>query len=157
MTDPFDPSRNAGNNGQDADKEYNLEDMIKRIPEGTHPARLVNIKDSESQAGNQMLIWEFIIMSGPAAGMSISAFTALTPAAMWKVQGILTGLGLTPKFRRSDAINRMCLINVVHETYNGADRDSLKDVLPHPNGVGSVWSPGAPLADIPTESTSKKK
>lgn len=155
MSDPFAPGRpntNAVNpltGGVSQDEFFNFEDMIVEIPEGIHEARLTDMKNSTSKSNNPMIIWEFMIIKGPAAGQPISAFTAVTSNAIWKVQAFLAGLGLPPNgFKKSDAVNRMAHLLIVKEMYNGAPRMSISEIMPHPSGVGAKWQPG--VGGLPT-------
>lgn len=152
MSDPFAPNRSSNPapgspfGGAAEDTLFNFADMIVEIPEGIHVARLTDMRQQESKQNNPMIIWDFTIVSGPAAGENIASFTAITPNAMWKLTALLAALGLPVNgFRKSDAINRMCHLVIAKEEYpkgSGQIRDSITDVLPHPDGVGKMWTPG---------------
>lgn len=134
------------------------------IPEGQYPAVCVGVKYGYSKSGgNPQWIWRFAIANGPHAGVELNYYTALTPGALWKVTEVVTALGLGKAgekvaFKKEQAINRRCLIEVFTDTYNGQKRSTIAQVLPHPEGPGPVTGPTAiqqaaaakePQPDIP--------
>jgi len=65
------------------------------------------------------------------------------------VSEVVTALGLGQpgqkvSFKKEQARNRRCLIEVVTDTYNNQKRSTIAQVLPHPNGPGPVM--GHPAA-----------
>lgn len=120
-----------------------------RIPAGDYVGKLVALEKGTSKAGNPQWIWTFAITHGEYAGKEFKLFTALTPAAAWKVAETLLALGLgeagsSVKFKRQDALNRRCILHIVDDTYNGQERSTLEKILPHPDGPG-------PEQTIPTK------
>lgn len=116
------------------------------VPKGTYPAMVDNVKSSFSNAGNPMLVWEFTLLGKDHLGKKLTMFTAQTPAAMWKLNGVLKALGFDKdesgkiRFKPADAKNRRCVLEVVIENYEGQDRSSIKNVLKHPEGT--MWPEG---------------
>lgn len=149
VNDPFgQPAAPASSTA--SDEYYDLEGLDMRIPEGLHQARVTNVKKQVAKSsGADMLVWEFTLMSPQAAGLTATLFTSLTTQAYWKLKGVLAALGLNPNgFQRSLAINRLCIVQIVHDSYGGQDRDSVQEVLPHPNGAGTMWQPGTGGVDF---------
>lgn len=104
------------------------------IPEGTYRAKLVEVEQSISKGGNPMFVWTFEISAGEQKGFQLKSFTAITPAAMWKVAETVEALGVgqtgtVVKFRRSDVINRECGLVVEDSDYNGNTRSSIARVI----------------------------
>jgi len=117
------------------------------IPPGDYIAKLIDCGKDTSKAGNEMWVWTFVIVKGDHAGTEMKYFTALTPAAMWKAVEVLEALGLgemgkIAKFKRGDAINRLCAIKVEDQTYNDRPRSSIKNVMPYPGGAGMKMKDG---------------
>lgn len=104
------------------------------VPDGAYRMRLVEVEQSVSQSGNPMFIWTFTIVEGEYAGKDFKSFTALTPAAMWKVAEVVQALGVgqtgqVVKFKRSDVINRECGAVIEMQEYNGNERSSIAKVI----------------------------
>ena len=104
------------------------------IPEGTYRAKLVEVEQSVSKGGNPMFVWTFEISEGEHKGFQLKSFTAITPAAMWKVAETVEALGIgqtgtTVRFKRSDVINRECGLVVEDNDYNGSTRSSISKVI----------------------------
>lgn len=104
------------------------------IPEGTYRAKLVEVEQSVSKGGNPMFVWTFEISAGEHKGYQLKSFTAITPAAMWKVAETVEALGVgqtgtVVKFKRSDVINRECGLVVEDNDYNGSTRSSIAKVI----------------------------
>lgn len=104
------------------------------IPEGNYRAKLVDVEQSVSKGGNPMFIWTFEVSEGDHRGFQLKSFTALTPAAMWKVAETVEALGVgqtgtVVKFKRSDVLNRECGLVVEDREYNGTTRSSIARVI----------------------------
>lgn len=115
------------------------------VPEGDYIGCLVDLEKGFSQAGNPMWTWTFKLVQGEQEGREFKLFTALTPAAMWKVREVIEALGLgtagkTSKWKKSDAIGRMCTLTMVDDEYQGVKRSSINKTTPHPGGVGTRYS-----------------
>lgn len=112
------------------------------IPEGQYEAICIEVKHGYAKSsGNPQWIWRFAIAKGPHAGVELPYYTALTPGALWKVSEVVTALGLGQpgqkvSFKKEQARNRRCLIEVVTDTYNNQKRSSITQILPHPEGSG---------------------
>ncbi|KKL55842.1 hypothetical protein LCGC14_2251370 [marine sediment metagenome] len=119
------------------------------VPDGEYAAVVIDLEKQYSKAGNPMWVWDFELLADnpedPHFGKQFRAWTALTPAAMWKVAEFLEALelgkpGEKVKFKKSDVINRRALLSMVQEDYTNDEgrtfRNSKVDqVLPHPDGA----------------------
>lgn len=120
------------------------------IPDGQYEAICIEVKHGYAKSsGNPQWIWRFAIAKGPHAGVELPYYTALTPGALWKVSEVVTALGLGQpgqkvSFKKEQARNRRCLIEVVTDTYNNQKRSTITQILPHPEGPGSAM--GHPAA-----------
>lgn len=104
------------------------------IPDGIRRVRCVNVEQSVSKGGNPMFVWDFEVSDGDHKGFKSKVFTAITPAAMWKVAETVIALGVgqqgsVVKFKRSDVLNKEC--GALFETveYNGQNRSQISRVM----------------------------
>lgn len=105
------------------------------IPEGAYRVRCANVEQSVSKGGNPMFVWDFEVVGGDHAGRILKVFTAITPAAMWKVAETVVALGIgqtgsVVKFKRSDVIGKECGAVVEDTEYNGNKRSQISRVIP---------------------------
>lgn len=105
------------------------------VPDGTYRVRCANVEQSVSKGGNPMFVWDFEIASGDHQGRILKVFTAITPAAMWKVAETVQALGIgqigsVVKFKRSDVIGKECGAVVEETEYNGSKRSQISRVMP---------------------------
>lgn len=103
------------------------------IPAGAYRAKCANVEQGVSKGGNPMFIWDFEILEGDGKGRVLKVFTAITPAAMWKVAETVIALGVgqtgeVVKFRRSDVVGKDCGVVVEDTEYNGNVRSQIKRV-----------------------------
>ena len=105
------------------------------IPDGTYRVKCVNVEQSVSKGGNPMFVWDFEIVGGTKYdGRILKVFTAITPAAMWKVAETVVALGIgqtgsVVKFKRSDVIGKECGAVVEETEYNGNKRSQIQRVV----------------------------
>ena len=81
-----------------------------------------------------MFVWDFEIVDGPNKGFLTKVFTAITPAAMWKVAETVQALGVgqsgqVVKFKRSDVIGKICGALIEQTEYNGSTRSQISRVM----------------------------
>lgn len=104
------------------------------VPDGIYRVKCVEIEQTVSRGGNPMFAWTFEICAGNFSGFQSKSFTALTPAAMWKVAETVEALGVgsqgqVVKFKRSDVINKECGAMFEQSEYNGTVRSSITRVM----------------------------
>lgn len=104
------------------------------IPDGTYRIKCIDVEQSVSKGGNPMFVWSFEISDGPHKGFSLKSFTAITPAAMWKVAETVIALGIgqagtTVKFKRSDVIGKECGALIEQTEYNGNTRSQISRLM----------------------------
>lgn len=104
------------------------------IPDGNYRVKCVDIEQSVSKGGNPMFIWTFEVSEGNHVGFQSKVFTAITPAAMWKVAETVQALGIgqtgqTVKFKRTDVINKECGALIETTEYNGQNRSQISRVM----------------------------
>lgn len=104
------------------------------IPDGIYRVKCIEIEQTVSKGGNPMFAWTFEVSSGDHTGFQSKVFTALTPAAMWKVAETVEALGVgqtgqVVKFKRSDVINKECGALFEQTEYNGNIRSQISRVM----------------------------
>ena len=104
------------------------------IPDGVYRVKCIEIEQTVSKGGNPMFAWTFEVSAGEHTGFQSKVFTALTPAAMWKVAETVEALGVgqtgqVVKFKRSDVIGKECGALIEKSEYNGQDRSSISRVM----------------------------
>ena len=104
------------------------------IPDGNYEVACIDIEQSVSKGGNPMFIWTFEVANGNYKGFQSKVFTAITPAAMWKVAETVQALGVgqtgsVVKFNRSDVINKHCGAYIEKTEYNGSSRSQISKVM----------------------------
>lgn len=116
--------------------EVDLTDVQENftIPDGVYKVKCIDIEQSVSKGGNPMFIWTFEVAEGEKAGFQTKVFTAITPAAMWKVAETVQALGIgqtgqTVKFKRTDVINKECGALIEQTEYNGRLNSQISRVM----------------------------
>lgn len=104
------------------------------IPDGNYKVVCTDIEQSVSKGGNPMFVWSFEVAEGPYAGFQSKVFTAITPAAMWKVAETVEALGVGQtgtkvKFNRTDVLNKECGALIEKSEYNGQERSQITRVM----------------------------
>lgn len=119
--------------------EFDL-DGGNKVQPGQYEAQVADVRQMTSKAGNPMLVWDFVVLSGDYAGMNVPQFTVLNTDSLWKVTETVVALGLADvatdkraKFNKSQAIGRTCVVSVTQD--NSGYDPSVKTVHKHPKGA----------------------
>lgn len=112
----------------------NVESNGFTIPDGIYKVKCMNVEQTVSKGGNPMFVWEFEVSEGPHTGFKSKVFTAITPAAMWKVAETVIALGVgqqgsVVKFKRSDVLNKECGAMFETEEYENKKRSQIVRVM----------------------------
>ena len=104
------------------------------IPDGNYKVKCTEIEQTISKGGNPMFVWSFEVSEGKYTGFQSKVFTAITPAAMWKVAETVQALGVgqtgsVVKFKRTDVINKECGALIEQSEYNGNTRSQISRVM----------------------------
>ncbi len=104
------------------------------IPDGFYKVRCTEVEQSVSKGGNPMFVWSFEISEGQHAGFQSKVFTAITPAAMWKVAETVQALGVgqtgsVVKFKRTDVLNKECGAMFEQVEYNGKTNSQIQKLM----------------------------
>lgn len=105
------------------------------IPDGLYRMRCLDVQQEVSKSGNPMFVWDFAIVDGDQAGKDFRLWTAITPAAMWKVAETVVALGVgqtgqVVKFGRADVVNKECGALMEQDDYNGNTSSKISKVIP---------------------------
>lgn len=105
-----------------------------KIPDGNYRVKCVDVEQSVSKGGNPMFVWTFEVSEGEHAGFQSKVFTAITPAAMWKVAETVIALGVgqtgsVVKFKRTDVVGKECGALIEATEYNGNTRSQISKVM----------------------------
>lgn len=111
-----------------------VQDQSYAIPDGTYKARCIEVSQDVSKSGNPMFVWEFELTDGQYAGRTFKSWTAITPAAMWKVAETVIALGIgqqgqVVKFKRQDVLNKECGLVIEQDEYNGKPTSRISRVI----------------------------
>jgi hypothetical protein len=130
------PGAPAGGAAPQGDFEVDLTNVQDNftVPDGNYLVQCTDVEQSVSKGGNPMFIWTFQIVGGDYAGREFKSFTAITPAAMWKVAETVQALGVgqtgsVVKFKRTDVVGKQCGATIEMQEYNGQDRSSISKVM----------------------------
>lgn len=131
------------------------------IPEGEYPGKLIGVEKTVAKSsGNPMWVWEFMITSGKEAGTSFKLFTAITPAALWKLVETLEALGIGSygqniKFTPEEVLGTPVVMHIEDDDYNGQERSTLARISKAEKAPMTVASTPTPTA--PAKKTTNKK
>lgn len=134
MSNPFGaPTDSPGDDDFEVDLPEQDEDGGGKdfsVPEGEYLARCIALTKDISKKGNTMWVWDFSIATGKYQGKEFKTYTALTPAAMWKLTEVCVALGLSKggeraKFKKSDAIGKYAVISLEDDEYNGTKKSTI--------------------------------
>lgn len=130
------PLPNSGASSSNDNFEVDLTDVTDgyTIPDGNYRVRCIEVEQGVSKAGNPQFIWTFEVSDGDHAGFQSKVFTAITPAAMWKVAETVQALGVgqtgvVVKFKRSDVINKECGAIFEATEYNGRVNSQISKLI----------------------------
>ena len=108
----------------------NVEAFVK-CAEGQHVVKLVEIEETESQAGNDMLNATFKVIKGQSTGANLYDNFVLTEKALWKLQSFLTAIGMKADGKvvldLDKLIGKTCIVEVAHEEYDGKTRARIQE------------------------------
>jgi len=146
-TNPFgEPKESMADAVFEVDLSEQTDGMI--LPEGEYLGKVIDIEKTTSKAGNPMWVWTFTIVDGKYSGMEFKLFTALTPAALWKLSETLMALGIggpgeKVKFEPKEVLNTLAILHLVEDEYNGKKRNSLDKISEPAAGAGKKHEPKA--------------
>ena len=104
-----------------------------KCAEGQHVVKLIEIEETESQAGNDMLNATFQVVKGTSTGAKLFDNFVLTEKALWKLQSFLVAVGMKADGKivldLDKLIGKQCIVEVAHEEYEGKTRARIQEFL----------------------------
>ena len=104
-----------------------------KCAEGQHVVKLVEIEETESQAGNDMLNATFKVVKGQSTGATLYDNFVLTEKALWKLQSFLVAVGMKADGKvvldLDKLIGKTCIVEVEHEEYDGKTRARIQEFI----------------------------
>lgn len=117
--------------GKKVKLDFSGVEAFVKCAEGQHVVKLVEIEETESQAGNDMLNATFKVIKGQSTGATLYDNFVLTEKALWKLQSFLVAIG-----KKADGkvmldldalIGKTCIVEVEHEEYDGKTRARIQE------------------------------
>ena len=123
------------------------------VAPGTYAARVTDLLSTQSRKGDPMWTWTFEIIGNPDGspsaynGRTLRNHTTLSEAALFKMVESVEALGLgkqggNMKFKKADALDRMCYLEVTAGEYEGQKTNNVKKVHPY-NPLGQKFTRGS--------------
>lgn len=98
-------------------------ESFKRCSEGIHTAKIVEVQENTTQAGDDMLTMVLEVIKGDSKGARVYDNFVLTDKALWKLKQLLQAIGMKCDGKivldLDKLVGRVCDIAVYHEEYNG--------------------------------------
>lgn len=112
-----------------------VEDGFPLAEEGSHHAKVIDFEKSESKTGNPQYVWQFRITAGKSKDIEVRYWTSLLPQARWKAVETLVAVGIKAagsiaKFTKDDILSKPCILEIIHDVYDGRDTHKVKKVYP---------------------------
>lgn len=102
-----------------------------KVAEGQHVAKIASAEVRQSQGGNDMIVVAFEVTKGSDKGNRAYENYPLADTALWKLKGLLQAIGLKcdgkVQLDLDKLTGKVCLIEVVHEEYNGSTRAKVQE------------------------------
>lgn len=106
-------------------------EAYSKVNEGIHAAKIVEVEQTQSQAGDDMITVAYDVTAGPDKGGRVFDNFVLTQKALWKLKVLLKALGMKCDGRLIVDLDRLigkaCDIEVFHDEYNGQIRAKISD------------------------------
>ena len=125
---------------------YNAEDAGGIVwPKGQYEARIDNIKEDRSKAGNDMLVLEWRVFSGDGREMTVTDYI-VKPKGLWKYGAIASAIGKSDRFKANklqprELLDAIALVSV--------DIEEPKDAKYGPKNVIKAYDALAKLTVTP--------
>ena len=136
-------------------------ESFKRCSEGVHTAKIVEVQENTTQAGDDMLIMVLEVINGDSKGARVYDNFVLTEKALWKLKQLLQAIGMKCDGKivldLDKLVGRVCEITVYHEEYNGKTKARIDEysAIKHQNGSEDEYDDDE-MEDEPEEKPEKK-
>lgn len=106
-------------------------ESFQKASEGQHVAKIVSAEEVVASTGSDMLKIAFEVTTGTDKGCRVYENYVLAENSLWKLKGLLNALGVKADGKvvidLDKLIGKTCIIEVVHEEYNGVMRAKIAD------------------------------
>lgn len=106
-------------------------ESFTRCSEGEHVAKLVEVQENTTQAGDDMLTCVFEVIKGDSKGAKVYDNFVLTDKALWKLKQLLQAFGIKVDGKividLDKLVGKICNILVYHEEYNGKTKARIDE------------------------------
>ena len=106
-------------------------ESFTRCSEGVHTAKIVEVQENTTQAGDDMLTMVFEVIKGDSKGAKVYDNFVLTDKALWKLKQLLQAIGIKCDGKiildLDKLVDRVCDILVYHEEYNGKTKARIDE------------------------------
>ncbi len=103
--------------------DFSKVESYTRCSEGQHTAKIVEVQENTTQAGDDMLTMVFEVIKGDSKGAKVFDNFVLTDKALWKLKQLLQVVGVKCDGKIAldldKLVGKVCDIAVYHEEYNG--------------------------------------
>lgn len=104
---------------------------FQKASEGEHIAKIISAEETVASTGSDMIKITFEVTSGEDKGSRVYENYVLLEASLWKLKALLNALGVKAEGKvvidLDKLIGKICIIEVVHEEYNGTIRAKVAD------------------------------
>lgn len=133
-----------------------VEVKVFHAPPGPYPATVVSFSEGRSQAGNNMLIFEFAVDVGGGKTLKRKFYCPLTSNSLWKLKRTCDALGIPPgPIDVGKVVGLECMVNLLDgEPYDGrptSEIDSCDEMTEESARTVTTTGPAFPVVeeDIP--------
>lgn len=113
--------------------DFSNVESYTRCEEGQHTAKITEVQESTTQAGDDMLTMVFEVIRGDSKGAKVFDNFVLTDKALWKLKQLLQVLGVKCDGKIAldldKLVGKICDIAVYHEEYNGKMKARIDEYI----------------------------
>lgn len=113
--------------------DFSKVESYTRCSEGQHTAKITEVQENTTQAGDDMLTMVFEVIKGDSKGAKVFDNFVLTDKALWKLKQLLQVIGIKCDGRIAldldKLVGRVCDIAVYHEEYNGKMKARIDEYI----------------------------
>ena len=99
-------------------------ESFSKCEEGQHVVKVIEAKESISQAGNDTITLKLQVMKGNSKDAMVWDTLTITEKALWRVKQFLEAIGQKSAGKVVIDLDKIegktCIANVIHEEYNGS-------------------------------------
>lgn len=113
--------------------DFSKVESYTRCSEGQHTAKIVEVQENTTQAGDDMLTMVFEVIKGDSKGAKVFDNFVLTDKALWKLKQLLQVVGVKCDGKIAldldKLVGKVCDIAVFHEEYNGKLKAKIDEYI----------------------------